>query len=130
MELKLVRLKYQQDGVFGELRKGAKTIAYTLEHSYDIKAKLPPGTYKCVRGMHKLQNGVPFETFEITKVPGHWGMLFHAGNWEKDSSGCVLLGEAIVPSKQGTMVTNSKATFREFMDLLKGLSEFTLTVQE
>lgn len=130
MDLKLHRSEYKTDGIISELISGnTKCIARTLEHSYDSKPKLPPGVYKCVRGTHKLHDGVPFETFEITGVPGHSGVLFHPGNWNKDSEGCVLLGDAVTTSKQGTMITNSKTVFHEFMSLQTGVDSFTLTVQ-
>lgn len=131
MDLKLKREKHQEDGIFGILvDKRGKVLAYTLEHSYDLKPKLPNGTFKCVRGMHCLKGGKPFETFEITGVEGHTGILFHTGNWNKDSSGCVLLGDAIRESRQGEMITNSKVTFADFMDLQKNVNEFTLIVED
>ncbi len=129
MDLKLNRRQYKADGILSELCRCAKIIARTLEHSYDGVPKLQPGVYKCVRGTHKLHDGIPFETFEVTGVAGHSGILFHAGNWQKDSDGCILVGDAVTMSKQGTMITNSKALFREFMALQNGVNEFLLTVQ-
>ncbi len=131
MDLKLNRREYRKDGILSELCKGAKIIAHTLEHSYDSVPKLQPGVYKCVRGIHKLHDNKPFETFEVTGVPGHTGLLFHVGNWaQTDSDGCILLGDAVVMSKKGTMVTNSKVTFADFMALQAGVNEFTLTVND
>ena len=130
MNLTLRRTEFRPDGVFGELSNDVgNVIAHTLEHAYDDgnggwAPKIPVGTYACVRGTHQLHGGGPFTTFEITGVPGHSGLLFHAGNWNKDSEGCVLLGEA----QSGNMVTNSRAAFVKFMQLQIGVDQFTLTV--
>lgn len=130
MDLKLVRISESNDGVFSDLKDlTGKTLWLTAEHAYDGKAKLINGVYKCVRGIHKLHNNVPFEAFEITGVEGHTGILFHVGNWPQiDSNGCVLLGEGQAPSSKGPMVTASKQAFAEFMAKQAGLDSFTLTV--
>lgn len=112
-------------GIFGELHaEDGSFIGVTLEHSYNLKPKLPPGLYKCVRGVHRLHSA-SIETFEITGVPGHTGILFHCGNSQNDSAGCVLLGDRI-----GTMcILDSRPTFNRFMDLQAGINEFNLTVE-
>jgi hypothetical protein len=127
---KLNRREFREDGIFSELcdNKG-NILAHTLEHSYDSKPKLYDGTFTCVRGTHRLHNNIPFETFEITGVSGHSGILFHIGNWNKDSDGCVLLGSGIAQSSQGQMVTGSIQAFHEFMKLLEEQNSFTLLVQ-
>lgn len=134
--MKLVRNQLRSDGVFGELfdDKGV-LLAYTLEHSYQQPdkswlSKLPDGQYICVRGPHRLHGMTQdFETFEITGVKGHSNILFHMGNFNKDSEGCVLLGNAVLTQKNGSeMVVNSKVTFNKFMAGLLGVKEFMLTV--
>lgn len=137
--MKLKRTDFRADGIFGQLfdDKGI-LICYTLEHAYLLSAggghtyipKLPNGTFTCIRGPHRLHNmKADFETFEITGVPEHKNILFHWGNFDRDSEGCVILGSAIVVQDDGTeMVVNSKKTFAEFMKHLDGINEFTLTV--
>lgn len=126
--LKLVRRELREDGIFSELMKDGKVIAQTLEHSFNNKPKIPDGEYVCRRGIHKLHDLKPFETFEICGVPGHTGVLLHQGNWNKDSDGCVLVGSGIAQSPEGQMVTGSKQAFTDFMDLCKGLQSFDLIV--
>lgn len=129
MDMTLTRTAFAEDGILSDLKDANnKMVAYTLEHSYDNLPKIPDGTYTCIRGWHQLHSGPPFQTFEITGVPGHTKLLFHVGNWNKDSEGCVLLGEAIVQSHQGVMITNSKAVFNEFMVIQSRVDSFTLTV--
>lgn len=129
MNLKLTRNEYAQNGIFSTLTTEAGThVAETLEHAYPMltsyEPKIPVGIYKCVRGEHRLHGKPPFGTFEVTGVAGHSGILFHAGNYNTDSDGCVLVGE----KRFENMITNSKRTFAAFMALQDGLQEFILEI--
>jgi hypothetical protein len=136
MNLCLVRSEYGQFGIFGKLMSQDKScqVAVTLEHAYSSSAsgpityipKLPPGEYVCVKGIHQLAHmRAPFETFEITDVPGHFGILFHVGNDNEDSAGCVLLGR----SRAVNRIEYSRGTFERFLQLQKSVDQFTLTVE-
>ena len=128
MKLSLKRIKYDENGIFGELHsESGSKLAVTLEHSYECKPKLPNGSYICQRGIHRLASHLdqPFVTFEIMNVPGHTGILFHPGNTNDNSEGCVLLGAEI----QENSITKSRVTFDNFMDLLEGEDQFELTVE-
>ena len=132
MNLKLIRSKFELYGIEGELfdDKGLH-VCFTLEHAYQqpdgsYLPKLPVGFYLCQRGQHRL-NGMTnsFETFEITAVPGHTNILFHKGNYNNDSEGCVVLGKAI-----GTgCILESALAFGAFLQLEEGIDSFTLSVQ-
>lgn len=134
MRLKLERTKYTEAGAFGVLVDDQRDpIAYTLEHTfpedpsentgyYDVK--LPYGVYKCVRGIHQLAHGKPFETFEVTGVPGHTGILFHIGNTNQDSDGCILLGTLCYQER----LYNSRDAFYNFMRFLHDQTEFVLEI--
>jgi hypothetical protein len=120
-------------GVFGQLlQDDGSWIAYTLEHAYDLgdtfEPKIPDGTFACIRGMHQLQGlselSDPFETFEI-EVPGHSGLLFHTGNVNSDSAGCVLVGTEL----SNYRLINSAKAFNTFMAGLEGIAIFQLTVR-
>lgn len=129
MTLYLKRQEFREDGVFSHLEDSkGNLIAATLEHSFDLKPKVYDGVFKCVRGTHRLHNNVPFETFEITGVVEHSGILFHVGNYNSDSDGCVLLGTDIAPSDKGQMVRHSMIAFSKFMGLLEGQQSFDLIV--
>lgn len=131
MDIVLTRKERREDGIFGEIcsEKG-EFLFITLEHSYNLKPKLKPGRYKCVRGMHRLKADEPeFETFEVKGVKGHWGILFHVGNYNEDSEGCILIGLGMGNrSGGGKMITSSKQAFKRFMDLQAGMDEFYLVV--
>lgn len=140
MNLTLKRTAYRPDGIFSRCTdQNGALVMVTLEHAYQDDsgawvAKIPAGTWVCQRGAHKLHGMVDtFETFEITGVPGHQGLLFHWGNYNEDSEGCILTGSAEAACSHGAddlMVTNSRAAFNTFMGLQQGASMFLLTVIE
>lgn len=126
----LRRDEFREDGIFGSLRVDHDTeIAKTLEHSYRAEnglflPKIPNGNFLCAKGKHVLGHGKPFETFEVTGVPGHTGILFHVGNTNADSSGCILLGQEI----DHGFLMRSRIAFENFMKLLECVEAFTLNV--
>lgn len=135
MNLTLKNTDLLHDGIFGQLldEKGS-LLCYTLQHAYDAglgngtyAPKVGSGTYRCVRGLHRLASMVnQFETFEITGVKGHTNILFHQGNHQDDSEGCVLLGRDL--DLEHSAIWNSHVAFSKFMELQKDINEFTLTV--
>jgi len=127
----LQRTNFLETGIFGSLffYGDNEEFAKTLEHAYlqeDGKylPKIPAGKYWCVRGTHQISNEF-FETFEIMGVPGHTGLLFHPGNFNNDSSGCILLGEEI---SNFSMITESRNKFLEFMNALNGVTSFHIEI--
>ena len=76
MDLILTRNQFRKDGIFGHISDESGDILWaTLEHAYPIDGreisfspKLIAGDYLCVRGNHRLENGGPFETFEIIAI--------------------------------------------------------------
>lgn len=132
-------------GIFGTFQFAGDFVPFmdTLSHAYQQPdgSYLPivqPGTYTCVRGIHKLEDGIPFETFEITGVEGHSGLLFHPGNFQKDSKGCTLVGasrirydsnhDGQITEMDDEMITQSKVTFEAWMKRLNGVNSFMLQV--
>jgi hypothetical protein len=135
VNLKLERMKYLKEGVFGHiLDESGNQIAVTLEHSYvngtTITAKVAPGTYTCLR---HTPNRLPYETFELQNVPDFQGkpvtgILLHIGNYNSDSDGCILLGTDIAYATSPVMIDNSKIAFEKFMELQAGVNSFTLEI--
>lgn len=94
---------------------------------------IPTGTYKVNmntvspkfkdRSWAKPYNGkIP----RLLNVPGFDGILVHPGNSDKDTYGCLLVGQNNVVGK----VTNSTITFNKIMDILtKAKDEITITIE-
>jgi len=137
MDMTLSRFAVGPNGSFGYIKNcdGAQ-VCMCAEHAYlqdegDLwLPKVPPGRYLCQRGIHVLTGGLPFETFQVTAVPGHTGILFHKGNLpEIDSQGCILLGSALGSLEGQSAVLGSADAFAVFMGLQAGVNEFWLTVE-
>lgn len=139
MKFTLVREDYRSDGIFSALldEDGFK-IASCLEHAYiqpdgTFLPKITMGTHICVRGMHRLHNMTSdFETFEITGIDGHVNLLWHWGNWNDDSEGCILVGatKLLPPAVARAMVTDSRHSFEMFMKKLVSEKSFELEVRD
>lgn len=133
----LRRIQARADGIFGLLSGPAGLVEHTLEHAYAVPGlprlyapKIPRGDYVCRRGSHRLHGmASDFTTFEITPVPGHSNLLFHWGNYNADSEGCVLLGEAEVQAGGREMITASRAAFARFLASVAGRDTFALRVE-
>jgi hypothetical protein len=138
MNFTLVRDSATKWGVFGHLEFWGteETFCQTLEHAYPnedgtFSAKIPVGEWTCKKGIHQLANSKePFTTFELQNVPYHTGLLLHVGNYNEDSSGCILIGKKPSMDQWGRMIAQSKETFTNFMKLQSACSEFILTVQD
>lgn len=127
MKLLLTRTDYRASGIFGRLEFSDGTILFTLERAYHqsndtFRPKLPNGTYECKLGIHRLHDLKSFETFEVMNVPGHTGILFHKGNRNEDSEGCILIGMYRTEHE----IYESRIAFNKFMEKLKDVKEFTL----
>ena len=135
MKFALTRTECGPDGQFGRLSKdGTAFSILTAERAYcdddhEWSPKIPAGIYTCALGTHALSNGVPFQTYEITGVTGHSGLLFHTGNLpEVDSHGCVLLGLSRGKLYGRPDITDSRLAFTAFMSQAGGVPFFTLEV--
>jgi len=132
--LTLKRLLIGDDGAFGYLTRddSGRQVAVTCERTFGDPGApvvvIPPGTYRCVRGRHTLNGFDYFDTYEVTGVAGHSGLLFHSGNTEQDSKGCILVGKYFDRLGGLLAVLDSRAAFYELMVQLNGADEFQLTV--
>jgi len=121
----LQRTMHTPDGIFGRLILGGETFCQTLEHAF-LHDKvylpiLPDGAYTLKRGIHRLTTGPEFVTYAFPRFMSwdkkpHTGVLFHVGNWNQDSTGCVLVGEekGSLGGKPG--VLRSKMAFKRFLE--------------
>lgn len=112
----------RDDGCYGVLCWDARPFAVTVERTPLVIKE--SGLYRCWRTRYVRGN---YETFEI-KVDGHTRVLFHKGNTEADSEGCIIVAESFGLLNGHTAVLDSKGGFAEFMSLTDGLEEFFMSV--
>ncbi len=136
-DLELVRVSVAPEGCFSVLLiDDVPAGPVCVERTYPVResdplgrqfTKIPPGRYRC-RQTQYASGGYP--TYEVTGVVGHSRLLFHAGNVELDSEGCILVGQRFgwIGIKPG--VLNSRLGFAEFMRLVNGRGYFDLLVRQ
>lgn len=127
----LKRISYRSDGTFGvllftkDLFTDKLPFAVTLERPWLNntigKSCIPTGDYICKRVMSpKFGN-----TFQVMDVPGRSHILFHKGNIDDDTEGCILIGEEYSIWDDGSVsIGRSGHAYTEFMDLLATVEEF------
>lgn len=149
MELLLKRIAKKQNYTVGDLYIDGKWFSNTLEDKdrgltqnmteeeiskikvYGSTA-IPTGKYKIDmntvspkfknRPWAKQWNG---KLPRLKSVPGYEGVLIHVGNTQKDTLGCILVGE----NKIKGQVINSTTTFNKLMKLLTKEEDITITIQ-
>lgn len=135
----LTRGEGNDDGTPGFIAEQGVPICLTLEEAWrdnqhDISC-IPKGEYTCNRVITAGHG----ETFQIMNVLGRGGVLFHSGNTEVDTKGCVLTGMEFgeikaVDDQSGLVelqmaVLRSKEAFQKFMNHLSDQSDFLLVIK-
>lgn len=92
---------------------------------------IPLGAYTCKRVEgRQLFNGARItETFEVDRVPNRDGILFHSGNTERDTLGCIIVGSNYGITNGLPSVIESRKAFSKLLNALEGLSEFSLIIE-
>jgi len=119
MDALLTRLTTIGESIIGRLDVGGN-LYWTLE---DIKEYIPSGSYKCIPHGWQAEPVHILRVWEITNVPERTGILFHAGNTDKDTLGCVLVGNGV---RQGQLIESALA-----LDIMRqsiGPKGFSLTI--
>ena len=128
--VKIVRIETNPYfGTFGVMTINGAAFCVTLEpYSRDNASNvscIPTGQYICKRySSWKYPN-----TFEITNIQGRSYVLFHAGNTDDDSAGCILLASEFGKLGDDRGILNSGATFNKFLQNFKE-DQFKLTIVE
>lgn len=98
-------------------------LAKILELKKPLITAIPRGTYEVTLDVYSPKFGSKSFYKEVCNgklprllnVKGFEGVLIHCGNTDKDSAGCLLVGQ----NKVKGQVINSQATFKELYKLLK-----------
>jgi len=127
--LRIVRYSETEDGTYGIMEYNGVPFCMTLEPNDRGNGKnscIPPGRYRCHR-----HHGTKYKnTWGITDVPGRTAILFHIGNIEDNSLGCILLGKSLGTVRNKLGVVTSSNTFTKFMNVSERASELNLTITE
>jgi len=129
--VKIIRVETDQnEGTFGVMTINGVAACVTLEpYSRDNASNvscIPTGQYMCKRySSPKHPN-----TFEITGVQGRSYVLFHAGNIDSHSAGCVLLGSEFGMLGDDHAILESGKAFDRFMNHFEDVNQFKLTIVE
>lgn len=110
----VVRLEKSDQGALGVLLIDGVMQCWTLQPDpTDQHFYIPPGSYVYRRFHGQLHR----DTFEVV-VAGHTALLFHAGNTEEHTEGCILLGASLGYIESRRAVFQSKFAFNSFMTLM------------
>lgn len=128
MILTIKRIATGSNGTFGVFIYNDIPFALTLEREWLDNQRsiscIPVGKYIC-----KLVNSPKFgNTFEITNVPGRSAILFHKGNLDDDSHGCILVGEQFEIVRGYPGILASTKGYGEFMQITRNVDEFELEI--
>ena len=123
----LIRVARTDHGVFGTLLFKSIPFAVTLEPEEKGNQRriscIPEGVYYCAP-----VNSPKFGwTYEVLDVPNRSHILFHRGNTEEHTEGCILVGESFGELKGKPAILDSTGGFNEFREKAGG-ERITLTI--
>lgn len=138
--LELKRISSRTDTpTFGVLLYEGMPFCVTLERPWLSNRRgescIPLGDYRVVRCRNSpdydFQDSPRFgDTFQVMNVQGRSKILFHKGNINDDTHGCIIVGEKYEPLHGEPAVLASGPAFAEFMRLLAGESAFDLSITD
>jgi hypothetical protein len=125
-KLHIIRVEKSQAGLIGVLLITSVVECFTLQPDpLDVHFSIPAGYYQCKR----FHGSKWKDTFEIL-VSGHTSLLFHSGNVEANTEGCVLLGEEVGYLNGQRAVLASGKAFEGFMTKMGTDQECSLLIED
>ena len=130
IEVTIKRTEHLKEATRGDLKiEGFDHYPiFTLENpkrDTDKDSCIPAGTYTC-----KPYSGEHFkDVYIVENVPNRTAILFHWGNTEKDTLGCILLGNKLGTIENEPAILESRACYERFRALI-GKNEFTLVIED
>ena len=118
MELKILRKEFTEKSTIGDFFVNNTFFSYVLEDmirepgvKVPGKTAIPEGRYQVIIDQsNRFKRAMP----HVLNVPGFEGIRIHAGNTDRDTEGCPLLGY----TKDKDFVGNSRLAFNRFFDIL------------
>lgn len=116
MELKITRLDITDQGIFGRLDTDGFSCV-TLEND---ALCIPAGRYKITLYKSPVHGSVPL----LHDVPGRSWIEIHAGNYERDSKGCILVAK----QRNGFAIEYSKPILKQLVELIQKADDVWVTI--
>lgn len=129
MIIELLRVASTGHGTFGVLKADGVPFALTVERKWANNKRgescIPNGIYVARRcryseEYHFTDSHRFGDTFVVEKVPGRKNILFHKGNVNDDSHGCIIIGEEFGLLNNKPAVLSSSKAFVEFKSITIG----------
>jgi hypothetical protein len=139
MLIEVIRSVYTDDGTFGTLSLDGVPFAVTLENPWinnqPFVSCIPAGTYRAKRcrssAEYDYRDSPKYgNTFVIENVENRSKILFHWGNLEKHTQGCILVGSYFGQLGSEPAVLNSRRAFNIMMKKLKNVESFTCMIRD
>ena len=120
--LKIVRLLNLPSQTLGVLTALNLPPLMTLElpwrNNEDNISCVPQGRYCCTLEKHRVFG----DTIRVHDVPDRSGILIHAGNYTKDTQGCILVGKQVAVMQlepEEKLVIHSKEAMQALVSYVK-----------
>lgn len=135
----LVRVADNGIATYGVLVHADTAFAVTLERPWRDNRRrescIPAGGYDVSRCRaspdYHFKDSPQFgDTFQVRNVPGRSQILFHRGNIDDDTHGCILIGESFNPVLGKPGITASREGFAEFLHIMGQVDHFRLEIVE
>lgn len=126
MKITIKRNPSSEHSTQGTLYVDGKVECFTLEDvvrecKIDGCTAIPAGTYKVVINYsNRFKRLLPL----LLDVPNYTGVRIHAGNTDKDSRGCVLVGD----SPRLDFVGNSRVAFDRLFAKMEKAKDITIEI--
>ena len=137
IRLTLTRRWFDDERTIGKLTCGDEFVAFTMEPGYkDFSApRVEDGFYHLVRhdeeGM-RFRDTWALVGKDVSHGPeagiGRDAIIFHAGNWDDDTIGCIILGRTIGHMHGETALLSSKDAMDRLRSFL-GKADAYLTIK-
>ena len=132
MIVKLIRFSSQENSTLGLLYIDGAFQCFTIEDEFRTEkvmheTRIPEGIYELgIRdegGFHERYKtkfrGIHKGMIQVMDVPNFEYILLHIGNWEDQTSGCLLLGNSVKQNVTGSgMVIESKIAYLRVYPLI------------
>jgi len=132
MDLKVIRKEFTEKSTIGELYVDGAFECYTLEDKVrPVKIKgitaIPAGAYEVIISFsERFNRQLPL----LLNVPNFDGIRIHPGNTDRDTEGCILVGQTKAPDFIGDSRVAFEALFQKMQEAAKREKIFLEITQE